>query len=101
MPYTIQFIYTVPGGTKFRQYYLQLTWTDSTDPNAASENIYRSLVSGGPYTKIANVPLGVQVYNDFNVTPLTKYFYVMTEVDNTNTESAFSAETSGTDGWIP
>jgi hypothetical protein len=101
MPYSIQFVYTVPGGTKFRTYYLQLTWTDSTDPNAASENIYRSTVSGGPYTKIANVPLGVQVYNDFNVTPEVTYYYVMTEVDINNNESAKSAETFGTDGWIP
>lgn len=101
MAYTVQLVYQVPGGQKPRVYYLELTWTDSTDPNAASVNVYRSTVSGGPYTLIANVANGVQLYDDFNVTPQTRYFYVLTEVDNTAQESAFSTEQSGTPGWIP
>lgn len=100
MPYTVSLVSAHPGGMKPRIYYLQLTWTDSTDPNAVSNNIYRGTVSGGPYTKIANVANGIQVYNDFQVTPEIPYFYVMTEVDNTNTESPNSVEISATPGWI-
>lgn len=101
MPYTVSFVNAHPGGQKPRTYYLQLTWVDSTDPNAASEKIYRATVSGGPYTLIANVGLGLQVYNDFGVVPQVPYFYVMTEVDSNGVESAFSVEATGTPGWIP
>jgi fibronectin type 3 domain-containing protein len=101
MAYTIQFVYAVPGAYLPRQYYLQLTWTDSTDPNSASVNIYRSTVSGGPYTLIANVATGVQLYNDYAVTPEITYYYVVTEVNNVGAESAQSPQMSGTPGWIP
>jgi hypothetical protein len=101
MAYSIQFVYAVPGAWLPRDYYLQLTWTDSTDPNAASNNIYRSTVSGGPYTKIANVLDGIQTYNDFNVVPEVTYYYVLTEVNNVGAESAFGTQQSGTPGWIP
>jgi|SRR5580692_5842127 fibronectin type 3 domain-containing protein len=101
MSYTVQLVYAIPGGYKPRQYYLGLTWTDSTDPNAASVNVYRSTVSGGPYTLIANVGMGVQSYSDFNVVVGTTYFYVVTEVNNVGAESTFSTEQSGTPGWIP
>lgn len=101
MSYTVTFINAMPGGFKPRQYFLNLTWTDSVDPNAASVNVYRSTVSGGPYTKIANVAMGVQSYNDFAVVVGTLYFYVVTEVDNSNNESGFSTEQSGTPGSIP
>lgn len=87
---------------KPRIYYIGLTWTDSTDPNSVSVNVYRSTVSGGPYNKIASgIAMGVQAYSDFAVVPQTPYFYVVTEVDNNNSESGFSVEAPGTPGWIP
>ena len=102
MPYTVSFVNAHPGGFKPRQYFLTLTWTDSTDPNAASVNVYRSTVSGGPYTQIATgIPMGTQLYNDYAVTVGTTYYYVLTEVDNSAQESGYSTERSGTPGWIP
>jgi len=101
MPYTVSLVNAHPGGYRPRQYYLQLTWTDSTDPNSASVNVYRATVSGGPYTKIASgVPMGTQLYSDFAVTIGVDYFYVVTEVDNMGGESAFSTEMSGIPGPI-
>ena len=101
MPYTVSLVSAHPGGYKPRQYFLTLTWTDSTDPNAATVNVYRSTVSGGPYTQIASgIQMGVQIYNDFNVTSGVTYFYVTTEVDINNNESVFSVEQSGTVGPI-
>jgi fibronectin type 3 domain-containing protein len=101
MPYTVAFVNAHPGAWLPRLYFLTLTWTDSIDPNSVSVNIYRSTVSGGPYTKIAGgIPMGTQIYNDLTVTPGIPYFYVVTEVDNGANESAFSVEMSGTPGPI-
>lgn len=101
MSYTVTFVNAMPGAFKPRQYFLTLTWTDSVDPNAVSVNVYRATVSGGPYTQIATgIPMGTQLYNDFNVVVGTAYFYVVTEVDNNSNESAFSVEQSGTPGFI-
>lgn len=101
MPYTVSLVNAHPGGMKPRVYYLRLTWTDSVDPNSTSVNIYRATTSGGPYTKIDNVAVGTQLYDDFTVSPQTTYFYVVTEVDNVGGESSFSVEQFGTAGWIP
>jgi fibronectin type 3 domain-containing protein len=90
----IHLLYAVPDTTAGRLDYLTVRWTDSVDPNAVSNNIYRSTVSGGFYVKIANVPNGVQVYNDYAVTPGVTYYYVLTEVDNTGAESGFSVQQS-------
>lgn len=101
MPYTVSIVNAIPGAFKPRQYFLTLTWTDSTDPNSVSVNVYRSTVSGGPYTQIATgISMGTQLYNDFNVVVGTTYFYVVTEVDNLSNESTFSVEQSGTPGFI-
>lgn len=97
MPYTVSLVYASPG-YGHSQYFLQLTWTDSTDPNATSVNVYRGTVSGGPYSKISNVAEGIQIYNDFGLAPKTTYFYVLTEVDNVGSESAFSIQMSGSTG---
>lgn len=102
MPYTVSLVNAHPGGTRFRRYGIELTWTDSTDPNAASVNVYRALVSGGPYTLIqTGIPMGTQLYDDFNVQQATTYFYVTTEVDTSSRESGFSSETSATALPIP
>lgn len=101
MGYTVQLVYAIPGGQKPRTYSIQVTWTDSTDPNAASVNVYRATVSGGPYTKIASgIAMGVQTYNDVGLVPFRIYYYVTTEVDNNSNESAFSAETSASAGVL-
>lgn len=99
MPYTVSIVSAHPGGFKPRQYFLTLTWVDSTDPNAASVNVYRSTVSGGPYTLIqSGIGMGVQTFDDLTVLPGVTYYYVTTEVDSNSNESGFSAEQSGTPG---
>jgi len=92
LSYTVQLVYGIPGGGAQQLDFIQLTWTDSTDPNAASVNVYRSLVSGGPYTILATgIPMGVQMYQDFAVTPRVTYYYVTTEVNNVGAESGFTS----------
>lgn len=97
MPYTVSLVNAHPGGYKPRIYGIHLTWTDSTDPNAASVNVYRGTVSGGPYTQIqTGISMGVQAYDDLNVVGGVTYYYVTTEVNNSSQESSFSAQTTAT-----
>lgn len=58
-------------------------------PGAATYNIKRSLVSGGPYTNILAAPLNA--ITDSTVTNSTTYYYVVSAVNDSG-ESANSAE---------
>ena len=69
-----------------------LSWLPSA--NASGYNIKRSIVSGGPYTTIAN-NVAVNSFTDTAVTNGTTYFYVVSAL-NTGGESADSAEVSAT-----
>lgn len=64
-----------------------LNWTGS----AAGYNVYRSLVSGGGYTRVATDTVGV-VFTDTTVTNGTLYYYVVTALDPGLQESANSNE---------
>ena len=67
-----------------------LNWNASISPNIASYNIFRSTVSGGPYTKIdSSTTLS---YTDLKALPHTTYFYVVTAVNSSGQESANSNE---------
>jgi len=66
-----------------------LNWTASTTPNV-SYNIYRATTSGGTYTKIGSVGVGVLNYTDSTALAGETYFYVATAVNSSNTESAYS-----------
>jgi len=68
-----------------------LSWTASVTPNV-SYNVYRATTSGGPYTKVGSVGVGVVNYTDSLALSGQTYFYVVRAVDSTNTESANSAE---------
>jgi hypothetical protein len=68
-----------------------LSWTASVTPNV-TYNIYRATTTGGPYTKIGSVGVGVVSYIDSSALAGEKYFYVIRAMDNTNAESANSSE---------
>jgi hypothetical protein len=67
-----------------------LSWTASTTPNV-SYNVYRAATSGGTYTKIGSVGVGVLSYIDSTALAGETYFYVATAVDSSHNESAYSA----------
>jgi fibronectin type 3 domain-containing protein len=54
-------------------------------------NVYRSTVSGGPYTGIASTP--GPAYTDADIVEDTAYYYVITAVDGDGFESVPSVET--------
>lgn len=68
-----------------------LNWNPVT--SAAKYSVYRAEVSTGPYTKIGDVT--TPHYVDLAVVIAHKYFYVVTTVDASGKESAFSSEVSG------
>jgi len=80
---------------------IDLSWT--TALGAATYNVKRSTVSGGPYTTIANVP-GTS-YADVNVSNGSPYYYVVSSVGQTkesaNSIEAFGVPGSGSYTWKP
>ena len=72
-----------------------LTWIASTS-TVSGYNVYRSTVSGGPYTKLNASPVAATTYVDSAVQAGSTYFYVVTSVDSSAVESADSTEVSAT-----
>ncbi len=78
-------------GTAPVQHVVDLTWNASN--NAVGYNIYRSTVSGGPYTMINSSLDSGTAYADNTVTAGQTYYYVATAVDSNSNESAYSSQT--------
>ena len=72
-----------------------LTWTASVS-TVSGYNVYRSTVSGGPYTKLNPTLVSSTTYADTAVTAGLTYYYVVSSVDSSNVESVDSAEVFAT-----
>ncbi len=70
-----------------------LTWTTSTS-TVTGYNVYRSSVSGGPYSRMNTTIIAATTYVNSTVISGQTYFYVVTAIDSSNVESANSAEVS-------
>jgi uncharacterized membrane protein len=73
-----------------------LTWDVSPSQGIAGYNIYRSLTSGGPYTRINSALDPNAAYNDLAVNDGVIYYYVTTAVNTQGQESGYSNESSAT-----
>jgi len=80
-------------GAQAVQHSVTLTWNASTS-TVSGYNVYRSSVSGGPYTKMNSGLITSTTYLDSAVTSGQTYYYVVTSVNSSNVESANSAEVS-------
>jgi len=69
---------------------VDVTWTISSSPSVVSYNVYRSTVSGGPYTKVGSAT--GSIFTDSTAQSGKTYFYVVTAVDGTGIESVVSGE---------
>ena len=72
---------------------VDVTWVASTSTPLQGYNVYRSAVSGGPYTKISpTLSPTTLLYTD--TTPLSgkQYFYVVTALNTSGAESSASSE---------
>jgi hypothetical protein len=84
---------TGTAGTGVTTHSVSLSWTD-TAAQIAGYNVYRSTVSGGPYSK-TNATLVVPTnYSDTSVVSGTTYFYAVTAVGTSGMESGYSNQTT-------
>ncbi len=70
-----------------------LSWLPSTSA-VMGYNTYSSAQSGGPYTKLTSTPVASTSYSDSTVQAGKTYYFVVTSVDSSNMESAYSSEVS-------
>ncbi len=77
------------SGTPAPQHSVALSWNASTS-TVSGYNVYRGSVSGGPYAKINSALDASAAYSDGNVQAGQTYYYVVTAVDTTGNESAYS-----------
>jgi hypothetical protein len=72
---------------------VDVTWDASTSPSLQGYNVYRSTVSGGPYTKIsATVSPSTLLFTDTTPVSGKQYFYIVTALSTSGAESAASVE---------
>lgn len=77
----------LPGGTCHPTI---LNWVASTSSNVAGYNVYRGTVNGGPYTKLNSSLISGTTFTDGTSQPGQTYYYVVTAVDTSGNESAYS-----------
>ena len=70
-----------------------LSWTPSTSALVGGYNVYRSIVSGGPYARMTSSPVTTSSYTDFTVEAGHIYYYVVTSL-TADTESSESSQVS-------
>lgn len=78
------------SGTGANPHSVALAWTASTSGGVAGYNVYRSMTSGGPYTKLNSRPVAQTSYSDTSVEAKKTYYYVTTAVGSSGIESAHS-----------
>jgi hypothetical protein len=72
-----------------------LTWTASTSV-VVGYYVYRSSISGGPYTKLSSSIDASTSFIDTSVVSGQTYYYVVTAGDSNNVESAYSNQVTAT-----
>jgi fibronectin type 3 domain-containing protein len=77
-------------------YSVSLSWTASASASVVGYNVYQGTVSGGPYARLTSTPVPAIQYADTTVQSGNTYFYVVTSVDSSNDESAFSNQATAT-----
>ena len=77
------------SGVALTQHSVDLSWGASSSSNVQGYNVYRAGVSGGPYAAVVSANSGT-TFVDGSVQSGQTYFYVVTAVDSSGTESAYS-----------
>jgi fibronectin type 3 domain-containing protein len=71
------------------QHSVDLSWNASSSSNVVGYNVYRAGVSGGPYASVTSANPGT-TFIDGSVQSGQTYYYVVTAVDTSGTESGYS-----------
>jgi hypothetical protein len=77
------------------QHTVTLSWSASTS-TVTGYNIYRTTISGGPYTQVNTALESALNYVDNTVQSGQTYYYVATSVDSSGQDSGFSNQVSAT-----
>ena len=72
------------------QHSVTLNWSPSSSSNITGYNVYRGSQSGGPFGMLNSGLDAATHYIDSNVTAGQTYFYVVTAVDTSGTQSSYS-----------
>jgi ASPM-SPD-2-Hydin domain-containing protein/centrosomal CEP192-like protein len=80
-------------GTTVTAHNVGLSWTASTSV-VVGYNVYRGSQTGGPYQRLNTSLQSASGFSDSTVNSGQTYFYVVTAVDGSGNESAFSNEAS-------
>jgi hypothetical protein len=81
------------NGTQTGAHAVALAWTPTASV-VAGYNVYRSEISGGPYSKLDSNIVAADFYTDSTVLGGLTYYYVVTSVTSAGAESADSAQAS-------
>jgi fibronectin type 3 domain-containing protein len=74
-----------------------VTWDPSTSATLQGYNVYRSTVSGGPYSKLSpTLAPSTLLFTDTTPVSGKQYFYVVTSVDTSGAESSASSQVAVT-----
>ncbi len=73
---------------------IDLDWFDNGEADLAGYHVYRSDTSGSGYVRLTGSSLANSEYSDSSAVPGVTYHYVVTAIDTSVNESAFSAEVS-------
>jgi hypothetical protein len=71
-----------------------LSWTDGA-AGIVGYHAYSSTVSGGPFVRMTSSVLTTPSYRDTSVQSGQTYYYVVTALNSSNQESAYSSEVTG------
>lgn len=72
-----------------------LSWNASTTPSV-TYNVYRGMVSGGPYSRMNSSPVSGVSYVDTSVAAGQVYYYVVTAANSSGMESGYSNQSVAT-----
>jgi len=76
---------------------VDVAWDPSSSATLQGYNVYRSTVSGGPYTKISpTLATSSLLFTDTTPVSGKQYFYVVTAVDTNGAESSASVQVAVT-----
>lgn len=77
------------SGVASIQHSVDLSWSASSSSSVQGYNVYRAGVSGGPYAPVVSANPGT-TFVDGSVQPGQTYYYVVTAVGTSGTESVYS-----------
>jgi Abnormal spindle-like microcephaly-assoc'd, ASPM-SPD-2-Hydin len=80
------------AGTPSPQHSVTLNWNASTSSGVVGYNMYRGMISGGPYNQINSALETGTTGTDSAVISGQTYYYVVTAVDSSSQESSYSNE---------